>query len=114
MWIVCCCLTDEAIVEWERSWKQGGMRDGVGKRVGNGWGVKRGWEGCGDSCRVGCSMVLHWVVVQGTVLKGLVGYVGKMCGELTCHSLIGCMARGVCMDGMLVVSVCVARGRVCV
>ena len=48
------------------------------------------------------------------VLKGLVGYVGKVCRELAGHSLIGCVAGCVCMNGVLVVSVSVAGGRVCV
>ena len=101
--------------ELERRWhEEWGGGKGVG-RGGIGWGIKGGCEGCSVSSQVWCSVVLHCrVMVHGMVLKGLMGYVGKLCGELACHSLIGGMARGVCMDGVLVVSVSVACGRVCV
>ena len=98
----------------ERSWKKGGVGNGVGEGVVIGWGVKRVWERCGGSSQVWCSVVLHCRVIHGMVLKGLMGYVGVWRGKLACHSLIGGMARSVGINGVLVVSVSVACGRVCV
>ena len=108
-WFI-CWLSDKTIIEWKGSWKKGG----VGEGVVIGWGLKRVWERCGGSSQVWCSVVLHCRVIHGMVLKGLMGYVGVLRGKLACHSLIRGMARSVGMDGVLVVSVSVACGRVCV